>query len=152
MNRQWRTISTVAVLCTYLLTALVASSWWMAIGNDASLWGVAVASLKKVNFSSDPFFYILFPAVPAAFICWFNQSRAVHIWIFVVSGYQLYHGINYVLNGAYFGCDRNGCSAEENFALGNILTALAAIVGAGLIYLFVRFFKGNSESVREISS
>jgi hypothetical protein len=49
-------------------------------------------------------------------------------------------GVDYVLHGAYFGCDRNGCSAEENFIVGNVAAAICSVVGAMLIRLAVGIF------------
>ena len=116
MSLRWRITSALAVIGLYLMVGLMASRWWMALGHNASLWGAQVGSRASGGtFSSEPVFIVLLAAFPSVLICLLSRSRLAHIWVIIIGAYQVYLGINYIFHGAYFGCDRNGCSAEENF-------------------------------------
>jgi hypothetical protein len=118
----------------YLLTGVIALHWWMA---GFSLWGKHPAGGE---FSWEPIITVLVIALPSAAICLVTRSRLVHAWLLIIGASQLLVGVDYVLHGAYFGCDRNGCSAEENFIVGNVAAAICSVVGAMLIRLAVGIF------------
>ena len=134
MDREWRIASALVLIGIYLLTAVVALHWWMA---GWSLWGKEPAGGKV---SLVPIITVLVAALPSAAICLIARTRLVHAWLLIVGASQLRMGVDYVLHGAYFGCDRNGCSAEENFILGNVLVAICSVVGAILIRAVVAIF------------
>jgi hypothetical protein len=134
MNRRWRIASALVLVGFYLLTGAVASRWWMGLGQNASLWGTHPT---RGNFSWEPIITVLIFAVPPAAISLVTRSRLVHAWLLIVCAYQLSYGVHYALHGVYFGCDRNGCSAEEGFFFGNILTVFLSVFGAALIRFIV---------------
>jgi hypothetical protein len=134
VNRRWRIISALVLSGLYLLTGVVTLHWWRA---GFSLWGKPPAGGK---FSWEPIITVLVVALPSAAICLVTRSRLVHAWLLIIGASQLLAGVNYILHGAYFGCDRNGCSAEENFILGNVAAAICSIVGAIFIRLVVGAF------------
>jgi hypothetical protein len=134
VNRRWRITSALVLIGLYLLTGAVTLHWWMA---GFSLWGKHPAG---GTFSWEPIITVLVVALPSAAICLVTRSRLVHAWLLIIGASQLLAGVNYVLHGAYFGCDRNGCSAEENFILGNVVAAICSVVGAIFIRLVVGAF------------
>ena len=138
MNRRRRIASALVLIGLYLLTGVVALRWWMALGHNASLWGSHPAGGK---FSWEPIITVLVVALPSAAICLVTRSRPVHAWLLIMCAIQLLYGIHYVLHGAYFGCDRNGCSAEEGFIFGNAMVAIASVLGAMLIHFAVMVFE-----------
>jgi hypothetical protein len=42
-----------------------------------------------------------------------------------------------------FGCDRNGCSAEEGFILGNVATAVVSVFGTVLVAFIASIFEAR---------
>jgi hypothetical protein len=130
-NDRWRIVTATLVLVLYLVAGLLAQRWWIGLGTEASIWGVDPNAIaNRNNYSLEPIATALIPSLPSVLICICSRSKVIHLFLIGLAASQAYYGIYYLSHGSYFGCDRNGCSAEENFALGNVILAVEAIVGA----------------------
>ena len=54
-----------------------------------------------------------------------------HFWLLLVGTAQLLEGVHYILQGGYYGCDRNDCSAD--FIFDNAMFAICSVFGAILV-------------------
>lgn len=127
-NDRWRIATATLVLILYLAAGLLAQQWWMGLGTEASIWGVD-PNANRNNYSLEPIATAVVASLPSVLICVCSRSKVIHLFVVGLAASQAYYGIYYLSHGSYFGCDRNGCSAEENFALGNVVLAVEAIVG-----------------------
>jgi hypothetical protein len=143
MSRRWRIASLIAIVILYLVPAVLAQYWWMGAGNqlsgfgNVSLWGKAVASLQIKTLSIEPILIALFSSIPAAIVCYVARTRWVRAWMSIFPLYHVYIAARFLIAGGYFGCDRNGCSAEENFIITFILTPIVSLLGLGVLLFLV---------------
>ena len=138
LGRYWYLLSTAMVIAVYLAPGVVAWRWWDALGGDISLWGIEIGALDRMRsapHSAAPINWAAISGTPAAIICVFARSPLVHATLLPLPAYLAYWGIFYINHGRYFGCDRNGCSAEDTFIIVSIFTAVISVVIAGVSFM-----------------
>ena len=145
MNRQWRLISTVIVVGAYLIPGLIAANWWMSLGNDASMLGVSPRALIQRAPNLTPILIATICSIPGALVCYSNRSKLIHLLMIALPAVGVYAAVWFYFHGAYFGCDRNGCGAEESFLLNNVFEVLCSVAGVLLLQTLLLIFEMGSE-------
>lgn len=129
---RWQIVSAGLVILLNLLSGLIAERWWLALNGGFSM-GLNVSILSPFRaLSVEPVLYALATAISSTLICLFSRSWLVHLTEIGIGCEIVRYELHYVFYGAYFGCDRNGCSAEDGFAEQHVVMMIAAII-CGLI-------------------